>query len=105
MQVATNWNPGARVREPSCRLVGWGSETGSVGEAEFGDKLAGLLRGLPYFRRTPDHVRLVNSHGNPMTKMRRGAAGQRQSRTRHGWHYDFVSIKNYRGWPISHSIP
>ncbi|RWJ05685.1 M20/M25/M40 family metallo-hydrolase [Mesorhizobium sp.] len=97
MQDTTNWNPGARVRELSFRLVGWGSETGSVGEAEFGDKLAGLLRELPYFRENPDHVRLIDSHGDPMTKsvvaLVRGVGNRALAMA---GHYDVVSIKNYR---------
>lgn len=97
MQDATNWNPGARVRELSCRLVGWGSETGSVGEAEFGDKLAGLLRDCPYFKANPDHVRLIDSHGDPMTKsvvaLVRGSGSRALAMA---GHYDVVSIENYR---------
>jgi len=91
------WNPGPRVRELSCRLVGWGSETGSKGEAEFGKKLAGLLRDIPYFRDHPQHVRLIESHGEPprwnVVAIVRGSGTRTIALA---GHYDVVSIQNYR---------
>lgn len=91
------WNPGPRVRELSCRLVGWGSETGSPGEAEFGERLTGLLRDIPYFRDHPDQVRLVNSHGNPMAhSVVAIVRGQGPLTLALAGHYDVVSIENYR---------
>lgn len=88
---------GPRVRELSCRLVGWGSETGTPGEAEFGERLAGLLRELPYFRDHPDQVRLVDSHGDPMTRSVAALVRGKGARTLAlAGHYDVVSIENYR---------
>ncbi|TQI72309.1 arginine utilization protein RocB [Bosea sp. AK1] len=88
---------GPRVRELACRLVGWGSETGTPGEAEFGAKLAGLLREMPYFRTHPDQVRLVDSHGDPMTQSVIALVrGQGARALALAGHYDVVSIDNYR---------
>ncbi|MDR6953626.1 arginine utilization protein RocB [Ancylobacter sp. 3268] len=92
-----NWNPEARVRELSCRLVEWGSETGSLGEAAFGERLAGLLRDIPYFRERPDQVRLVDSHGDPMTRSVVAIVrGKGMRALAMAGHYDVVSIDNYR---------
>lgn len=98
-----NWDPAPRVRDLSCRLVAWGSETGTPGEAAFAERLAGLLREIPYFREHPDHIRLVDSHrlvdglGAPMTRsvvaVVRGTG--RRALAMAG-HYDVVSIENYR---------
>lgn len=91
------WNPGPRVRDVSCRLVGWGSETGSAGEAEFAARLAGLLREIPYFRDHPDQVRLVESHGDPMTySVVAIVRGKGRRALAMAGHYDVVSIDNYR---------
>lgn len=88
---------GPRVRELSCRLVGWGSETGTPGEAQFGERLAGLLRELPYFRDHPDQVRLVDSHGDPMTRSVVAIVrGQGPRTLALAGHYDVVSIENFR---------
>ncbi|MGN6096467.1 MAG: M20/M25/M40 family metallo-hydrolase [Bosea sp. (in: a-proteobacteria)] len=88
---------GPRVRELSCRLVGWGSETGTPGEAQFGERLAGLLRDLPYFRDHPDQVRLVDSHGDPMTRSVVAIVrGQGPRTLALAGHYDVVSIENFR---------
>ena len=92
-----NWNPGPRVRELSCRLVEWGSETGSLGEAAFGERLAGLLRDIPYFRDRPNQVRLVDSHGDPMTHSVVAIVRGKGTRAlAMAGHYDVVSIENYR---------
>lgn len=97
MNSRQNWNPGPRVRELSCRLVEWGSETGSPGEAEFGERLAELLREIPYFRDHPDHVRLVASHGEPMTKSVVAIVRGTGTRTiAMAGHYDVVAIDCYR---------
>lgn len=97
MNSRQNWNPGPRVRELSCRLVEWGSETGSLGEAEFGERLAELLREIPYFQDHPDQVRLVASHGEPITKsvvaIVRGAGARTLAMA---GHYDVVAIDCYR---------
>jgi len=91
------WSPGLRVRELACRLVGWGSETGSEGEAKFGERLVGLLREIPYFRDRPEHVRLVESHGDPARQNVVAIVRGRGRRTiALAGHYDVVSIENYR---------
>lgn len=88
---------GRRVRELSCTLVGWGSETGTTGEAEFGAKLAELLGEIPYFRDHPDQIRLVDSHGDPMTQSVVAIVRGQGARTLAlAGHYDVVSIANYR---------
>ncbi len=97
MSPRQNWSPGLRVRELSYRLVGWGSETGSGGEAEFGHRLASLLREIPYFRDHPDQVRLVDSHGDPMTQSVVAIVrGKGPRALAMAGHYDVVSIENYR---------
>lgn len=97
MSPRQNWHPGSRVRELSCRLVGWGSETGTAGEAEFGVRLAGLLREIPYFRDHPQQVRLVASHGDPMTySVVAIVRGKGRRALALAGHYDVVSIENYR---------
>lgn len=97
MNSRPTWNPGPRVRELSCRLVGWGSETGSLGEAEFGERMAELLRDIPYFRDHPGQVRLVNSHGDPMTRSVVAIVRGKGSRALAlAGHYDVVSVENYR---------
>ncbi|RYE34914.1 MAG: M20/M25/M40 family metallo-hydrolase [Hyphomicrobiales bacterium] len=78
-------------------MVGWGSETGSDGEAEFGAKLAGLLREIPYFRDRPEDVHLIESHGEParqnVVAIVRGSGARTLALA---GHYDVVSIENYR---------
>lgn len=97
MSSPQTWNPGPRVRDLSCRLVEWGSETGSAGEAEFGERLAGLLREIPYFRDHPDQVRLIDSHGDPMThSVVAIVRGKGRRALAMAGHYDVVSIENYR---------
>ncbi|GGF42264.1 peptidase M20 [Aliidongia dinghuensis] len=97
MGAIKQWNPKERVREFSLRLVEWASETGTPGEAAFAPKLAGLLREIPYFRDHPDQIRLVDSHGDPMTKSVVAVVRGRGSRTLAlAGHYDVVSVANYR---------
>jgi len=97
MNLRPAWNPGPRTRELSNRLVEWDSQTGSAGEAVFGERLAGLLREIPYFQNHPDHVRLVDSHGDPM---RRSVIAVVRGKGRRALalagHYDVVSVENYR---------
>ena len=97
MTAKKDWEPGKRVREISVQLVRWKSETGTPDEAAFAGKLAGLLREIPYFRDNPDHVRLIDSHGDPMTKSVVAIVRGRGTRTlAFAGHYDVVSIDNYR---------
>jgi arginine utilization protein RocB len=86
----------ARVRELSCQLVSWPSETGTPGEAEFAERLAALLRQIPYFRDNPDDIALIDSHGDPLAKnvvaVVRGS-GRRTLAL--GGHFDTVETTNY----------
>lgn len=97
MSLRHAWNPGPRTRELSNRLVEWDSQTGSAGEAAFGERLAGLLLEIPYFQDHPDQVRLVDSHGDPT---RRSVIAVVRGRGRRALalagHYDVVSVDNYR---------
>lgn len=91
------WDPVPRVRDLSIRLVGWRSETGTDGEAEFADHLAALLREIPYFSEHPDHVVLVDSHGEPP---RRNVVALVRGNGRRtlalAGHFDTAAIDNYR---------
>lgn len=94
---AEDWDPAPRVRELSLRLVGWASETGTAGEAEFALRLEGLLREIPYFRDHPDYVAVLDSHGDPP---RRNVVAIVRGRGRRALalagHFDTASIDNYR---------
>ena len=86
----------AHVRDLALRLVSWPSETGTVGEAEFADRLHALLLDIPYFRDHPEDVRLIESHGDPLTRnvvaLVRGTG--RKTIALAG-HFDTVSTDNY----------
>lgn len=94
--MTMNWQPFDRVRDISHRLVSWPSESGTPGEAAFADRLADLLREIPYFRDHPDDIALVDSHGSPMAKnvvaVVRGS-GRRTLAL--GGHFDTVETTNY----------
>ena len=62
------WQPFERVKALSYRLVSWPSESGTQGEADFADRLAALLREIPYFRDHPEDIAVIDSHGAPMAK-------------------------------------
>ena len=91
-----DWQPFDRVKDLSYRLVSWPSESGTPGEAAFGDRLADLLREIPYFRDHPENVAVLDSHGSPMAKnvvaVVRGA-GRRTLAL--GGHFDTVETTNY----------
>lgn len=86
----------AYVRDLALRLVSWPSETGSPGEAEFADRLHALLLEIPYFADHPEDIRLVDSHGTPLTRnvvaLVRGTG--RRTLVLAG-HFDTVSTDNY----------
>jgi arginine utilization protein RocB len=88
-------NP-AHVRDLALRMVSWPSETGTAGEAEFADRLHALLLDIPYFRDHPQDVRLIESHGDPLTRnvvaLVRGS-GRRTIAL--AGHFDTVSTDNY----------
>lgn len=84
------------VRDLALRLTSWPSETGTPGEASFADHLRELLMEIPYFRDHPDNIRLVASHGEPLTHsvvaLVRGT-GKRTVAL--AGHFDTVSTDNY----------
>jgi arginine utilization protein RocB len=86
----------ARVEAIALRLTAWNSETGSVGEAVFADHLLGLLMEIPYFQAHPEDLRLVASHGEPLTRnvvaLVRGTG--RRTLALAG-HFDTVATDNY----------
>lgn len=86
----------AYVRDLALRLVSCGSETGTPGEASFADRLHALLLNIPYFRDRPEDIRLIDSHGDPLTRnvvaLVRGTG--RKAIALAG-HFDTVSTDNY----------
>ncbi|MBN8950627.1 MULTISPECIES: M20/M25/M40 family metallo-hydrolase [unclassified Rhizobium] len=84
------------VRDLALRLTSWSSETGTPGEASFADRFHDLLMEIPYFREHPEHIRLVASHGEPLTHnvvaLVRGT-GKRTIAM--AGHFDTVSTDNY----------
>lgn len=85
-----------RVREFALRITSWPSETGTSGEASFADRLHGLLSEFPYFQKHPEDLRLLDSHGEPLTRnvvaLVRGTG--RRTLALAG-HYDTVATDNY----------
>lgn len=85
-----------RVRDLSLLMTRWPSVTGSPDEAAFAGRLHGLLAGLAPFRRHPDRLFTVASHGEPLTEtvvaLARGSG--RRTVVLAG-HFDTVSIANY----------
>lgn len=94
--MTEDWQPFERVRALSYELVSWPSESGTPGEAAFGDRLADLLREIPYFRDHPEDIAVLDSHGSPMAKnvvaVVRGT-GRRTLAL--GGHFDTVETTNY----------
>jgi arginine utilization protein RocB len=95
--ASQTFDPAERVRALSLTLVEWQSETGTDGEAAFADRLADLLRSIPYFASHPDHIAVLDSHGSPPRKnvvaLVRGTG--RKALALAG-HYDTAAIANYR---------
>lgn len=95
--IPTDWNPAERVRALSLQLVEWQSETGTDGEAAFADRLADLLRTIPYFERHPENIAVFGSHGMPprsnVVALVRGTG--RRTLALAG-HFDTAAIANYR---------
>ena len=91
-----NWSPFDRVKELSYRLVSWPSESGTPGEAAFGDELAALLREIPYFRDHPEDIAVLDSHGSPMAKnVVAVVRGKGRRALALGGHFDTVETANY----------
>ena len=91
-----DWQPFDRVKDISYRLVSWPSETGTPDEAAFADKLAGLLREIPYFRDHPEDIAVLDSHSAPMAKNVVAVIRGNGRRTLAlGGHFDTVETTNY----------
>jgi arginine utilization protein RocB len=91
-----NWAPFDRVKDISYRLVSWPSESGTRGEAAFGDRLADLIREIPYFRDHPEDIAVLDSHGAPMAKNVVAVVRGKGRRTLAlGGHFDTVETTNY----------
>jgi len=91
-----DWQPFERVRELSRRMVEWPSESGTPDEAEFADKLANLLREIPYFRDHPEDIALIDSHGSPVAKnVVAVVRGSGRRALAFGGHFDTVETGNY----------
>jgi arginine utilization protein RocB len=94
--MTENWHPYDRVKDISYRLVSWPSESGTAGEAAFGEKLADLLREIPYFRDHPGDIVVLDSHGSPMAKNVVAVVRGKGRRTLAlGGHFDTVETTNY----------
>jgi arginine utilization protein RocB len=94
--MTKNWHPHDRVKDISYRLVSWPSESGTPGEAAFADKLADLLREIPYFRDHPENIAIIDSHGSPMAKNVAAVVRGKGRRTLAlGGHFDTVETTNY----------
>ncbi len=84
------------VEDLALRLVGWGSETGTPGEAEFSDHLVAVLKEIPYFQQNPDNIRTVASHGDPLTHNVVALVRGNGKRTLAlAGHFDTVATDNY----------
>jgi len=91
-----NWAPFDRVKDISYRLVSWPSESGTPDEAAFGDRLADLIREIPYFRDHPEDIAVLDSHGSPMAKNVVAVVRGKGRRTLAlGGHFDTVETSNY----------
>lgn len=91
-----NWQPFERIRALSYRLVSWPSESGTPGEAAFADRLADLLREIPYFRDHPEDIAVLDSHGSPMARNVVAVVRGKGRRTLAlGGHFDTVETANY----------
>lgn len=94
--MTEDWQPYDRVKDISCRLVSWPSESGTPGEAAFADKLTELLREIPYFRDNPDDIAVLDSHGSPVVKnVVAVVRGQGRRALALGGHFDTVETANY----------
>jgi arginine utilization protein RocB len=84
------------VRDLALRLTSWPSETGTPGEASFADRFRNLLMEIPYFREHPENIRLVASHGEPLTRNVLALVRGTGKRTVvMAGHFDTVSTDNY----------
>ena len=86
----------ARTKDLSLMMTRWPSVTGTPDEAYFSSRLRSHLAETPYFRRHPDQLFTVDSHGEPLTHsvvaLVRGTG--RKTVVLAG-HFDTVSIANY----------
>ena len=91
-----DWQPFDRVKDISYRLVSWPSESGTPDEAAFADRLAELLREIPYFRDHPEDIAVLDSHGAPKAKnVVAVVRGRGRQTLALGGHFDTVETTNY----------
>lgn len=93
--MQADWDPTELTRRLSVAMTEWQSESGTGGEAAFGERLAGLIRTLPYFAAHPDQVRLLPSHDGTMNVVALMRGNGRRTLAFAG-HYDTVPVANYR---------
>lgn len=93
--MRADWDPTELTRRLSVAMTEWQSESGTGGEVAFGEKLAGLIRTLPYFAAHPDRVRLLPSHDGTMNVVALLRGRGRRTLAFAG-HYDTVPVANYR---------
>lgn len=84
------------VEELALRLVGWNSETGTPGEATFSEYLISVLKEIPYFQQNPGNIRIVASHGDPLThNVVALVRGEGKRTLALAGHFDTVATDNY----------
>ncbi len=89
-------HPLSRAGELSIEMTRWPSVTESDDEAAFSGRLMALLGDAPYFRRHPEQLLALNSHGDPA---RQNVLALVRGKGRRclvlAGHFDTVSIANY----------
>jgi arginine utilization protein RocB len=84
------------VEAIATRLVGWSSVTGTPGEAAFAGRLAYLLAGRDWARAEGSVLRLIDSHGDPLTRSVVALVrGRGRETVLLAGHYDTVATDNY----------
>ena len=86
-----------RARAITLQLVGWPSVTGTAGETAFSQRLAGLLREIPYFRAHPEQVILQPIPGDALGRANVVAIVRGEGRRGVGLcgHFDTVPVDDY----------
>ena len=86
----------AQVQAIADQLVGWPSETGTTDEVAFAERLRTLLEDIPYFRRRPDQIVLIESHGTPAAySVAVLVRGRGRRCVAFAGHYDTVGVSDY----------
>ncbi|MEK1925675.1 MAG: peptidase M20, partial [Rhizobium giardinii] len=89
-------HPLSRAGELAIEMTRWPSVTESDDEAAFSGRLMALLGDTPYFRRHPQQLLALDSHGDPA---RQNVLALVRGKGRRclvlAGHFDTVSIANY----------